>query len=58
VRNLLELTNDQFDAGAIIVKASEVERLQSQIGDQDLVVVATLRLMGPVKRATMTKPAF
>jgi hypothetical protein len=35
-----ELANDQFDAGAIVVKAPEVERLQSEIADQDLVVVA------------------
>src|SRR5216684_2395985 len=36
----LELANDQFDAGAVVVEAPEVERLQRQIGDQDLVVVA------------------
>jgi hypothetical protein len=29
-----ELANDQFDAGAIVVKAPEVERLQRQIGDR------------------------
>jgi hypothetical protein len=40
VCNLLELANDQFDAGSIIAKAPEVERLPSQIGEQDLVVVA------------------
>ena len=36
----LELANDQFDTGAVVVAAPEVERLQRQIGDQDLVVVA------------------
>lgn len=36
----LELANDQFDAGAIVVEAPEVEWLQGQIGDQNLVVVA------------------
>ena len=36
----LELANDQFDAGAVVVEAPEVECLQRQIGDQDLVVVA------------------
>lgn len=36
----LELANDQFDTSTVVVEAPEVERLQRQIGDQDLVVVA------------------
>ena len=35
----LELANHQFDASAVVVEASEGERLQGQIGDQDLIVV-------------------
>jgi len=46
----LELANDQFDTSAVVVEAPEVERLQRQIGDQDLVVVAAdleqLQLLG------------
>src|SRR5712692_10819381 len=36
----LELANDQFDTSTLVVEAPEVERLQRQIGDQDLVVIA------------------
>lgn len=36
----LKLANDQFDTSAVIVEASKVERLQRQIGDQNLVLVA------------------
>ena len=36
----LKLANDQFDTSAVIVEAPKVERLQRQIGDQNLVVVA------------------
>ena len=36
----LELGNDQFDASTVVVEAPEVERLQRQIGDQDLVMEA------------------
>jgi len=35
----LELANDQFDPGAVVVKAPEVERLQGEVGNQNLVVV-------------------
>ena len=36
----LKLANDQFDTSAVIVDAPKVERLQRQIGDQNLVVEA------------------
>jgi len=34
-----ELLDEEFDAGTVVVEAPEVERLQRQIGDQDLVVI-------------------
>ena len=34
-----ELFDEQLDAGAVVVKAPEVEGTQGQIGDQDLIVV-------------------
>ena len=34
-----ELLDEQLDAGAVVVEAPEIERLQRQVGDQDLVVV-------------------
>ena len=34
-----ELFDQQLDTGTVVVKAPEVERLQRQIGDQDVVVV-------------------
>src|SRR5437899_2378944 len=36
-----ELLDDQFDRGSLIVKAPKIERLQGQIGDEDLVMIAT-----------------
>src|SRR5262249_35052828 len=35
-----ELLDEEFDAGAVVVEAPEVERLQEHIGDQDLVVIS------------------
>ena len=55
----LELANDQFDAGPIIVKAPEVEWLQSQIGDQDLVMVAAqLKQRQLLARLLGLEPAY
>lgn len=37
----LELFDQQLDASAIVVEAPEVERLQGEVGDEDLVVIPT-----------------
>jgi hypothetical protein len=37
---LFELLDEEFDAGAVVVEAPEIERLQGHIGDQDLVVIS------------------
>ncbi|SRR6266568_876500 len=37
----LELSNDQLDSGSIVVEAPEVQRLQFQVGDEDVVVEAS-----------------
>ena len=34
------MLDEEFDAGAVVVEAPEIERLQGQIGDQDLVVIS------------------
>ena len=35
-----ELLDEEFDAGAVVVEAPEVERLQEHIGDENLVVIS------------------
>src|SRR5262245_65798513 len=35
----IELLDEQFDAGAVVVEAPEIERSQREVGDQDWVVV-------------------
>jgi hypothetical protein len=36
----LELANDQFAPGAVVVEAPEIKRLQAEIGNQNLIMVA------------------